>query len=203
MAVSRPAVFLDKDGTLVVDVPYNADPDLVELAAGAGRAVRELHAAGFLVVVVSNQSGLARGMFTTRELAQATARVDQLLAAEGGSLDGWYWCAHHPDGVVEDLAVACACRKPRPGMLLSAAKELDIDLARSWMVGDILHDVEAGNRAGCRTVLLDVGNETGWIGGPLRTPDATVVSLDAAVDHILAATGCTPAASPVRTGGTA
>jgi histidinol phosphatase-like enzyme len=97
-----------------------------------------------------------------------------------------YHCPHHVDGTVLAYARACSCRKPRPGMLLRAARDLDLDLGRSWMVGDILDDIEAGRRAGCRTVLLDVGSETEWRRGPLRVPDAVAGSLPEVADVILA-----------------
>ncbi|MCW2960924.1 MAG: hydrolase, HAD-superfamily, subfamily [Thermoleophilia bacterium] len=189
MAVGRPAVFVDKDGTLVRDVPYNSDPALVELVPGAGAALAALRASGYLVLVVSNQSGLARGLFTQQQLEAATERLVELLAGAGTTIDGFAWCPHHPDGTVAELAIDCDCRKPHPGMLLRAADEHDIDLAASWMVGDILNDIEAGARAGCRTVLVDVGSETEWLSGALRTPTATCGSLPEAAQVILDARG--------------
>ncbi len=167
MAVKR-AVFLDKDGTLIDDVPYNADPDRIRLAQGAGAALRRLLQSGFRLFVVSNQSGIARGLFDEAALAAVRDRVAQLLARDDVVLDGFYYCPHAPPS---SGAPACRCRKPAPGMLLRAAREHGIALEHSWMVGDILDDVEAGRRAGCRTVLIDNGNETAWTPGPLRRPD--------------------------------
>jgi D-glycero-D-manno-heptose 1,7-bisphosphate phosphatase len=154
----RPAVFLDRDGTLTEPRHYPSRPEDLVLAAGVGPWLRRLRRAGAALVVITNQSGLARGLFTRAELASMHSHLRGLLARHAVTLDGVYVCPHHPDGSVEELAVTCRCRKPRPGMLLRAAEELDIDLRRSWMVGDFLSDVGAGRNAGCRTALV----------GPLR-----------------------------------
>lgn len=182
------AVFLDKDGTLVRDVPFNDDPDKVELMPGVAEGLRELASAGFRLFVVTNQSGLARGLMSPVRFAATSARLEALLDAAGVHLDGMYVCPHYPDGLVPALALSCNCRKPRPGLLLKAAAEHHVDLARSWLVGDILDDVEAGNRAGCRTVLL-TGGETEWLTGPYRTPDVTVTGFTNAVRAISEAGG--------------
>lgn len=166
------AIFIDKDGTLIEDVPYNVDPARVRLMQGAGPALARLHALGYGLIVVSNQPGLARGYFATRDLESVYGRLRALLAPYRAPLAGFYYCPHHPDGAVARYACTCSCRKPAPGLLLAAAAIHGIDLGRSWMVGDILDDVEAGRRAGCRTVLLDNGHETEWRSGPLRDPDA-------------------------------
>jgi D-glycero-D-manno-heptose 1,7-bisphosphate phosphatase len=179
------AVFLDKDGTLVENVPYNVDPARIVLAAGAADALRTLASAGYLIVVVSNQSGVARGLFDVSRLADVERALRDLLLHEGVSLDGFYYCPHLPDGSVAEYAIACECRKPAPGMLLRAADELGIDLDRSWMVGDTLDDVEAGRAAGCRTVFVDVGNETEWVRSSAREPDHVAFDLAAAVEVIL------------------
>ena len=165
-----PAVFLDKDGTLVEDVPYNVDPGRIRLAPGAAEGLRLLHRAGYRLFVVSNQSGVARGYFPERALTAVAERLRHLLAGCAVPLAGFYYCPHHPAGAVEEHAVVCACRKPAPGLLLRAAREHGVDLARSWLVGDILDDVEAGRRAGCRTILVDNGHETEWVLRPERVP---------------------------------
>jgi histidinol-phosphate phosphatase family protein len=154
-----PAVFVDKDGTLVCDVPYNVDPDRIELAPGAGDALARLAAAGYAIVVVSNQSGVARGLFAEEALAAVERRLRELLATSDVALAGFYYCPHHPAGRVSNYAVTCTCRKPEPGMILQAADDLHLDLSRSWMVGDILDDVEAGNRAGCRSSISRSGSK--------------------------------------------
>jgi D-glycero-D-manno-heptose 1,7-bisphosphate phosphatase len=186
VAVSlRKSVFLDQDGTLVEDLPYNVDPDRMRLVDGALPALRRLSDAGFALVVVSNQSGVARGLFPESALDGVAARLQELVAPAGVRFDGVYFCPHHREGSVERYAVDCVCRKPRPGLLWRAAAELGLDLRRSWFVGDILNDVEAGVRAGCRTVLLDVGNETEWQLSELRLPHVTVESLEDAACAVL------------------
>lgn len=181
------AVFLDKDGTLVEDLPYNVDPRLMVLTRNAAAGLRLLRRRGFLLLAVSNQPGVALGRFDEAALDAVWLRLQQLLRQQGARLDGHYHCPHHPDGSVAAYARNCACRKPRPGMLLRAAAERGIDLSASWMVGDILHDVEAGKRAGCRGILLDNGNETEWRLTPLRTPDLIVSDLFGAAVAVAAA----------------
>ena len=171
------AVFLDKDGTLVEDVPYNTDPDRIHLSNGALEGLSLLQKQGYKLIVVTNQSGIARGIFEEHELERVENRLRELLAASGIDLTGFYYCPHHPDGTVEKYAVECYCRKPWPGMLNKATLQHRIDLTASWLVGDILHDVEAGNRAGCKTILLDIGHETEWKMTPLREPAYRVKDL--------------------------
>ena len=175
----RKAVFLDKDGTLVNDVPYNVDPDRVTLSPNAIEGLRLFSRLGYTLLVVSNQAGVARGFFPESALEAVWRRIDRLLAAEDIQLDGYYYCPHHIEGTVGEYAQTCDCRKPLPGMLLQAAAEHDIDLEASWMVGDILHDMEAGKRAGCRTILIDNGNETEWDLTPARIPDLSAPDLHA------------------------
>ncbi|WP_298733501.1 HAD family hydrolase [uncultured Chitinophaga sp.] len=166
----RKAVFIDKDGTLITDVPYNVNPELIRLEPGAAEALQLLHKHGYALVVVSNQSGIARGYFEDKAMQAVKDRIAALLSLSGIQLDGFFYCPHHPQGSVKAYAIDCVCRKPHPGLLLQAASLLNIDLQQSWMIGDILHDVEAGNRAGCRTVLLDNGHETEWIINSYRKP---------------------------------
>ncbi len=153
------ALFLDRDGTLVHPRHYPSRPEQLHLYAGIGPALRALQSAGFRLVIVTNQAGIARGYFTTADLHRMHSHLTQELAHLGVHIDGIYHCPHHPDGVIPGLAIHCRCRKPQPGMLLQAAADLQLDLDHSWFVGDILDDVEAGNRAGCRTVLVDLGTE--------------------------------------------
>ena len=184
-SASRAAVFLDKDGTLVEDVPYNVDPARVRLAPGAAAALAALHAAGYRLAVVSNQSGVARGLFPEAALAAVWRRLAELLP--GVPLAGCYYCPHHPAGAAPAYAVECDCRKPAPGLVLRAARELGVEPRRSWVVGDILDDVEAGRRAGCRTVLIDNGHETEWDLSPGRRPHFRAPDLAGAARVILAA----------------
>jgi histidinol-phosphate phosphatase family protein len=185
MALIGATVFLDKDGTLIEDVPYNVDPDRISLTEGAADGLRALNAAGYRLVVVSNQSGVARGYFVESALDAVERRLRDLLGGAGVPLTGFYTCPHHPDGCIARYSIACGCRKPAPGLLERAARDHGISLAHSWLVGDILHDIEAGRRAGCRTVLLDVGHETEWEQTPLRIPDFTAANLAEAARLII------------------
>ena len=185
--MKNPCVFLDKDGTLVEDIPYNVDPGLIRLSAGAAEGLRLLHASGFRLIVISNQSGVALGRFPESALAGVRARLEELLADVGVPLAGFYYCPHHPQGQLPCYTQACLCRKPQPGLITRAAWDHEIDLAGSWFVGDILDDVEAGHRAGCRTVLVDNGHETQWRRSPLRWPHHVAISLEDAALWITAA----------------
>lgn len=179
------AVFLDKDGTLIPDIPYNVDPEQITLQENSAEGLRSLHEKGYRLIVVSNQSGIAHGYFTEEAMAPVNEKLKQLLAAHGIKLTGFYYCPHHPEGLIDEYATDCFCRKPLPGMLYHAATVHRIDLTASWMIGDILNDVEAGNRAGCRTILIDNGNETEWLSGRYRVPTITCASINEAALHIL------------------
>jgi D-glycero-D-manno-heptose 1,7-bisphosphate phosphatase len=192
MAVMRRAVFLDKDGTLIDDVPYNVDPRRVTLTHGAGAALRALKAHGFALIVVSNQPGVALGRFSLRALDDIERRVQELLAASGAAIDAFYYCPHLPQAENVRYDVRCLCRKPQPGLVRRAALDWQIDPSQSWLVGDILDDVEAGNRAGCRSVLIDNGNETEWRLGAYREPWGRAISLAHAAQLILTAAGHWP-----------
>lgn len=175
------AVFVDKDGTLVEDVPYNVDPALLRFTPGALQGLRLLHAGGYRIVVVTNQPGVALGYFDLAALQRLRTALSQRLALAGVPLAGFHACPHASGRVP-----ACGCRKPAPGLLLQAARAHGLDLSQSWMVGDILDDVEAGRRAGCRTVLLDVGHETVWQAGALRVPHGRATDLYQAARLVLA-----------------
>lgn len=192
MALMRRAVFLDKDGTLIDDVPYNVNPLRVTLARGAGRALRALKEHGFLLVVVSNQPGVALARFPLQSLACVERRIQELLAASAVEIDAFYYCPHLPQAPNVRYAVRCLCRKPQPGLLRQAARDWQIDLTASWLIGDILDDIEAGNRASCRTVLVDNGNETQWRLGAHRQPNYLVNTLHQAARLILAPAGRAP-----------
>jgi D,D-heptose 1,7-bisphosphate phosphatase len=149
------AVFLDRDGTIIEDPGYLNHPDQVKLLAGAAEAIRELQQLGFKTVVVSNQSAVARGIVSEEVLEQIHERLRSKLASLGASLDGIYYCPYHPEGVVPKYRRESDWRKPRPGMLLAAAQEMDIDLKSSWMIGNTQSDIDAGRNAGCRTILIN------------------------------------------------
>lgn len=153
----RRAVFLDRDGVLIEDTGYPDDPDRIALLPGVAEGLRRLQAGGWRLVVVTNQSGIARGKFSLETLEAIHARLRELLAAEGVRLDALYYCPHHPDGSEPRFRTACNHRKPAPGMLRSAAEALGLDLAACWMIGDKESDVRAGQAAGCRTVRIGPG----------------------------------------------
>ncbi len=185
--MTRAAIFIDKDGTLIEDVPFNVDPQKIRLSTGANVGLRRLARAGYALVVITNQPGIAQGRFDEMALQKSFDTLHALLIDAGIELDGIYYCPHDRTGRVSAFARSCDCRKPAPGLILRAAQELDIDLAQSWFIGDILHDIEAGNRAGCRTVLLDNGNETEWQRGPWRTPFYVARNLADAAELIMTA----------------
>ena len=189
----RPAIFLDKDGTVLENVPYNVDPAHMHLAPRVEAALRRLGRLDLPLIVITNQPGIAFGLFGPQALDAVEQRLAVLFARCGARLDGFYACPHHPRGKVTAYTCACLCRKPMPGLLRRAAVEHGIDLESSWFVGDILDDVEAGHRAHCRTILVDNGNETEWQRHPhdakLRTPDHVVPDLDVAARIIGGALG--------------
>jgi len=182
-AAPNRAVFIDKDGTLVDDLPSNVDPARLRFTPGAIESLRLLAEHGYQLIVVTNQPGLAYGLFTRAQLTQLQLALADLLQREGVHLTDFYACTH---AAGPGPVPACLCRKPAPGLLRQAARAHAIDLRRSWMVGDILDDVEAGQRAGCRTVLLDVGSETVWRTSPLRTPHHRVANWLEAARAIIA-----------------
>jgi D-glycero-D-manno-heptose 1,7-bisphosphate phosphatase len=181
------ALFLDRDGTLCELVPYLSDPDGVRLVRGAASALARAKAAGYRLVVVTNQSGIARGLFTRADVEAVHAEVSRQLARHGLALDGYYVCPHHPDH-----SGACDCRKPQPGLIRRAARDLGIDCRRSFVIGDTIEDAQAGAAAGCAAVLV----RTGYGAEQERTraaqlPAGTLVAddLGAAVAAILAGPG--------------
>lgn len=147
--VLRRAIFLDRDGTLNKDTGYVHRKEDWHWLPGVVEALKRFHAVGYALVVVSNQSGLARGMYDLAALHELEAWINADLEAKGAAIDAWYYCPHLPE-----ITGPCSCRKPAPGLILRAAEEMGLDLARSWMVGDRVRDVEAGLAAGCRCVLL-------------------------------------------------
>ena len=178
-------VFLDKDGTLLEDIPYNVDPQRMRLAPLGDRALRLLAEYDCRVVVVSNQSGVAQGYFSESSLERVEDWLRTVFRRFGVDFAGFCYCPHHPEGDVAEFAIECDCRKPGDGMLRRAAADLGIDLSEAWMVGDILDDVEAGNRAGCRTILIDNDNETEWRLSTLRWPTVVVRNLESAARAIV------------------
>jgi D-glycero-D-manno-heptose 1,7-bisphosphate phosphatase len=166
-----PAVFLDRDGTLIEERGYLDRLDLISVFPYVPPALRRLRDAGYLLVLVTNQAGVARGYFDEAFVRRAHEHLAGLLARDGVTLDGYYYCPHHPEGVVEAYRRICRCRKPGPGMIEQAIGELDIDVARSYMVGDKWLDVELAVNAGARGILV----RTGYGAGVEDTPPAGVV----------------------------
>lgn len=180
--MSRRAVFLDRDGTLNVEKEYLHRAEDWEWIPGAIKAIHLLNQAGFVVIVTTNQSGVARGYYNEQAVRDLHASVDRWLAAEGARVDGYYYCPHHPQyGSVRD----CDCRKPAPGLLLAAAREHDIDLAHSYVVGDKASDVGAARAVGAVPILV----ATGYGKAERDKVDAAVLFMPdvlAAVQHIVA-----------------
>ena len=154
----RPAIFLDRDGTLNVDVGYLHALDQLELFPWTSEALRLLKHAGFALVVVTNQSGIARGLIAPGFVEEAHAEMRRRLQAAGADVDAIYFCPHHPGGSVKGLDIECRCRKPAPGMIEDAVRDLHIDLRRSWVIGDKWLDVQLGHAVGARSILV----RTGW-----------------------------------------
>ncbi len=150
----RRAVFLDRDGVVNEDTGYLYRKEDLRFLPGVPEAIGMLNRAGFLVIVVTNQSGVARGLYTLDDVRRLHDHVDTELASRGSWIDAYYVCPHHPDHGPDGRGVDCRCRKPHPGMLLEAAADLSIDLSRSFMVGDKISDVEAGLAAGCFAILV-------------------------------------------------
>jgi D-glycero-D-manno-heptose 1,7-bisphosphate phosphatase len=154
----RPAIFLDRDGTLNEDVGYLSELSQLTLYPWAIDAVRLFNRAGYAVVVITNQGGIGRRMIRPEFVDELHAVIAGRIAAAGARVDGWYHCPHHPAALIDELRVDCRCRKPEPGMLLDAIRDLNLDPARSWMIGDKWHDVQVGQRVGARGILV----RTGW-----------------------------------------
>ena len=193
MAVElRPAVFLDKDGTLVENVPYNIDPHKIRLRPGVAAGLSRLRQAGYLLVMVTNQSGIARGYFREDQFVESAGRLNEIIFKESSvRLDAWYYCPHHPTEGVGRYRVDCDCRKPRPGMLVRAAAAYGLDLAASFVIGDKASDTAAGHNAGCLTVLVQTGyGATEWQAWhDPRQPDCVAANLLEAAHWVLGGRG--------------
>ena len=152
--MKRKAIFLDRDGTIIEECNYLSDPEQVRLIPGSGEAIRALSEAGFFIVMVTNQSGVARGMFTEDDVKKVNQRVCTELKRYGAVIDAIYYCPHHVKGTVPQYAVSCNCRKPLAGMGLQAARDHDLDLAESYMIGDKQADVDFGRNCGMKGAYL-------------------------------------------------
>ena len=179
----RGAVFLDRDGTINVDHGYVFRPGEFEFIAGAPEAIRRLRDAGYLMIVVTNQAGIARGLYGEADVHELHRHLDRELERYGTAIDAYYYCPHHPEKGIEPYLRECACRKPLPGMLLQAAADFSLNLGGSFLVGDKLSDIEAGLAAGCTPILVDTGYGADVEIVPPDVP--RVADLAAAADLIL------------------
>ena len=183
------AVFLDRDGTVNEEVGYLRDIDKLVLIPGVAGAIRRLSDAGFKIVLVTNQSGVARGYFPEALVHEAHARLDEMLKQEGARIDAVYYCPHHPTAGNSRYTVDCDCRKPRTGLLDRAARDMDINVSHSYMVGDKWSDVELGQRAGAITILVQSGFSHDDPGNKrpahVKDPDFVAGTLREAADWIL------------------
>lgn len=174
------AIFLDRDGTINRYVGFLRDIDQFELLPDVAKAIKLINSSGYLAIVVTNQPVIARGEVTYEQLQEIHNKMETLLGMQGAFLDAIYFCPHHPhkgyEGEIENLKIDCDCRKPKPGMLLKAAEDFNIDLSQSWMVGDGENDIKAGKAAGCRTALIGVAD---------YFQDVTVSSLEEFVNQII------------------
>jgi len=182
--MSNKAIFLDRDDTLIEDLGYINHPDQVKLLDGVAKALIELKAMGYKLIVVSNQSGVARGIVSEQALSKIHDRLKQLLAEKGANLDRIYYCPYHPDGIVAKYRKESDWRKPNPGMLLAAADEMDIDHSQSWMIGNSGRDIEAGLQAGCKTILTNHASHHRQHEPGEPNPDYRAVNIKEAVNII-------------------
>ena len=187
MTTAAEAVFLDRDGTLIEEVGYLDRPERVELYPYSGDAIRALNRAGLRIVMMTNQSGVARGFFTEAVVQTVHAHIERLLAEAGAHIDAYYYCPHHPDGKVAEYARACDCRKPARGLVDRATRELGIDPRRSFAVGDRWLDVALGREVGAAGVLVRTGYGLTEEQRPVNglAADAVVDNLAAAASWIL------------------
>lgn len=187
------AVFLDRDGTVTEEVGYLLDPGMMRLIPGVGDAIRRLNAAGFKVVLVTNQSGVARGYFPESLVHEAHGLLVRMLSAYGAVLDGIYYCPHHPTAGGSKYTLVCNCRKPETGLIERAAKDLSIDLRQSYMIGDKWSDIETGQRAGMKSILVKTGFAPDDPGNTrpahVKEPDFIAHDLSDAAGWILSAEG--------------
>lgn len=160
----RKAVFLDRDGTIIDNQGDLGDPKGVHIIKGAADAITSLANAGWLLIVVTNQAGVARGVFSEKDIQNVHRHIDTLV----GPIERYYYCCHHPEATLEEWRADHDCRKPSPGMLLKAIKEYDIDVKNSWMVGDTIRDIQAGEAVGCKTI---------WLTAPSRVTDESTPTL--------------------------
>ena len=182
--MTRPAVFLDRDGTIIEDVGFLRDVAQIDLLPWSAEAIRQLNGAGFAVIVITNQSGVGRGYFDEAHVQATHAALDTMLKPLGAHVEGYYYCPHYPESIDARYGIECDCRKPGSGLLRRAAADFDIDLTRSWMVGDWWRDVQAGIGAGTRTILIRSGRSDVHRPAPADAPQP-----DAILNNLMEAAG--------------
>lgn len=178
------AIFLDRDGTINEEVGHLDNLEKLKLYDNAAEAIRLINESGMKAVVITNQSGVARGYFTEELVKTAHRQIQDLLKQQGAFIDAFYYCPHHPTEGLEEYVQACSCRKPEPGMLITASRDLNIDLLRSYMVGDILKDIQAGKNAGTKSVLVKSGHGLKTLEEDLRNGEGNIPSENSGPDYI-------------------
>jgi D-glycero-D-manno-heptose 1,7-bisphosphate phosphatase len=184
----NPAVFIDRDGTILDELGYLLPVSTIHLYPYSIDAIRLLGRAGYTVIVITNQGGIGLGMYDAAFVDRTHALLSERFEAGGARVDGWYYCPHHPEAVVPELKCICECRKPAAGLVTAAARDLQIDLARSWVIGDQWRDIEVAHRTGAKSILVRTGYgqslETNW---PTHIAHPTLISdnLMSAAAHIL------------------
>jgi D-glycero-D-manno-heptose 1,7-bisphosphate phosphatase len=195
MAEMKPAVFIDRDGTILDELGYVVPGAEVKIYPFSAAAISKLTEAGFPVVVITNQGGIALGMYDHAFVDETHAALAEKLAKDGADITAWYYCPHHPEGKITKYAGPCECRKPGTAMLEAAARDLDLDLQRSWVVGDQWRDIELARRAGARGILVRTGYGAGleadWPKDVARPP-MVCDDLRAAADYIVSSTASGP-----------
>ncbi|MBA3724328.1 MAG: HAD family hydrolase [Candidatus Levybacteria bacterium] len=178
MSILKKAIFLDKDGTLIHNVHYNVDPQKIRLTDGAIEGLKKLIDADYELYIISNQQGVALNYFTEKDLVPVKEKIEEMVSIHGVLISGFYYCPHHTND-------NCVCRKPQPKLIKDAAQDHNLDLANSWMIGDMPTDIVAGKKAGCKTIFFDNGLKNDWQFAKDENPDHIVKSLDEAADYIL------------------
>ncbi len=174
--IKRPAVFLDRDGVLIVERDFLIDPGDIEFYPETIKALAAIKN-HYMKIVISNQSGIARGYFSSEDVERVNSEISRTLGAKGIFIDAWFFCPHGPgDG--------CSCRKPRPGMILDAAEKLNIDLEKSWIIGDKSSDIEAGKACGIKTIMVNTGYGGSEAGASKVNPDYTASDIGDAIEYI-------------------
>lgn len=179
------AVFLDRDGVIIEDVGYLDECSKIKFSRRVSEAIKLLNKNGFKVIVITNQAGVARGYFTEETLQKINGYIQDSLARQGAFVDKTYYCPHHVEGIIEEYKKECYCRKPNPGMIEIAASEYGFDLENSFVIGDNISDIEAGHRAGCKTILLEGEGSTGRKGEVALMPDHIALDLYEAVKWLV------------------